>query len=56
MGFLIDSTATARVIGYGVITAYSAEFQRVPGLMVVNPLARAAEILEQENAEAQVGV
>ncbi len=31
--------ATARAAGYGVITANSAEFQRVPGLAVVNPLA-----------------
>ena len=30
--------ATARAAGYGVITANSAEFQRVPGLTVVNPL------------------
>ncbi len=31
--------ATARAAGYGVITANSTEFGRVPGLQVVNPLA-----------------
>ena len=31
--------ATAQTAGYGVITANSAEFQRVPGLTVINPLA-----------------
>lgn len=31
--------ATARAAGYGVITANGAEFGRVPGLKVVNPLA-----------------
>ena len=36
--------ATARAIGYGVITANSAEFQRVPGLTVVNPLASAGSV------------
>ena len=30
--------ATARAASYGVITANSAEFQRVPGLRVINPL------------------
>jgi tRNA(fMet)-specific endonuclease VapC len=31
--------ATARAADYGLITANSAEFQRVPGLTVINPLA-----------------
>ena len=31
--------ATARAAGYGLITSNSAEFQRVPGLTVINPLA-----------------
>jgi len=30
--------ATARAVGFGVVTANSAEFQRVPGLTEVNPL------------------
>lgn len=31
--------ATARAADYGLITANSAEFQRIPGLTVINPLA-----------------
>lgn len=31
--------ATALAANYGLITANSAEFQRVPGLVVLNPLA-----------------
>ena len=31
--------ATARAADYGLITANNAEFQRVPGLTVINPLA-----------------